>query len=607
VRPELMAALGMGACAIADLVMAGFVWSRRQDGAGRALTAVLLALTIWNLAYAAELFTLDPAGSLAWGDLKYVGIGALVPAWLAFVLCWTGHARRVTPRLVALLAIEPLLLLGALAFPATHDLVRYLDAEHIREGPPFFVSAGPLFWVHLSYLDVLMLGATGAFIVSLLRRSRAYGLQAAVLTGAALLPWVTNLGYNFDIDPLSQVDLTPVAFTLSAAILAWGMFRQHLLRLAPVAYRQIVAGMSDAVFLLDMFGHLVETNPAAEAMLEPGPGPGGRHRRRMVLPEGLEPWAVGDGPGEVSLDVEGATHDYEVQASELPDHHGRPKGRLLILRDITERRRHEREVALLHAAQSRIADTLSRSLRPDVLPAPVGVRLAAAYRPAGLGHEIGGDFYDVYASGTTWAFAIGDVSGKGASAAAVTALARYTLRALSTRYSSSRRTVAQLNEQLLTNGTEDMYLTVAHGRFVPGRENVSVTFVLGGHPHPLLVRSATGEVRPVGRAGTAVGLVPDTSLHETTVCLAPGDALLFYTDGVTEARRGGEFFGEESLARVMRQAADLGATDMADRVLAAVLDFQGQHAVDDIALLVIQAPRVEVPLRPRAVAELVAT
>ena len=266
-RPELVAALGMGACAICDLAMAGFVWSRRQDGAGRALTAVLLALAIWNLAYAAELLTLDPANSLAWGDLKYVGIGALVPAWLAFVLCWTGHARRVTPRLVALLMIEPLLMLGALALPATHDLVRYLDPKDIRDGPPFFVSAGPLFWVHLSYLDVLMLGATGAFIVSLLRRSRAYGLQAAVLTGAALLPWVTNLGYNFDIDPLSEVDLTPVAFTLSAAILAWGMFRQHLLRLAPVAYRQIVAGMSDAVFLLDMFGHLVETNPAAEAML----------------------------------------------------------------------------------------------------------------------------------------------------------------------------------------------------------------------------------------------------------------------------------------------------------------------------------------------------
>ena len=96
-RTELVAALGMGACAMCDLAMAGFVWSRRQDGAGRALTAVLLALTIWNLAYAAELLTLDPANSLAWGDLKYVGIGALVPAWLAFVLCWTGHARRVTP------------------------------------------------------------------------------------------------------------------------------------------------------------------------------------------------------------------------------------------------------------------------------------------------------------------------------------------------------------------------------------------------------------------------------------------------------------------------------------------------------------------------------
>ena len=110
----------------------------------------------------------------------------------------------MTPRLVALLTVEPLLLLAALAVPATHDLVRLLDPADVRRGRPYFVSAGPLFWVHLAYLDVLMLGATAAFIVSLLRRSRAYGVQAAVLTGAALLPWVTNLGYNFDIAPLAD-------------------------------------------------------------------------------------------------------------------------------------------------------------------------------------------------------------------------------------------------------------------------------------------------------------------------------------------------------------------------------------------------------------------
>jgi sigma-B regulation protein RsbU (phosphoserine phosphatase) len=593
----------MGACALADLVLAVFVWSRRQGGSGRALTAVLLALTLWNLAYAGELLSIDLRSSIRWGDLKYVGIGALVPSWLAFVLCWTGHSRRVTPRLVALLAVEPLLLLAALAVPATHDLVRYLDPADVAEGPPYFVSAGPLFWVHLVYLDALMLGATGAFIVSLLRRSRAYGLQAAVLTGAALLPWVTNLGYNFNVDPLATVDFTPAAFTVAAVILAWGMFRQHLLRLAPVAYRQIVAGMSDAVFLLDMYGHLVETNPAAERAL--GPGNGGR--RPMLLPEGLEPWANGGGPGEVRLDVDGFMRDYEVQASELPDHHGRAKGRLLVLRDVTERRRSEREVAALHVAQSRIADTLSRSLRPDVLPTPAGVRLAAAYRPAGLGHEIGGDFYDVFACGPTWGFAIGDVSGKGAPAAAVTALARYTLRALSTGESAPRHTVAQLNEQLLSRGTEEVYLTVAHGFFTPSLEQVTVTFVLGGHPHPLLVRADSGGVHAVGRAGTAVGLVADTSLHETSVCLGPGDALLFYTDGVTEARRGAEFFGEDGLVRVLREAVGLSAADMTERVLAAVLDFQDQHAADDIALLVIQGPGVESPLRPHRSCELVAT
>ena len=135
---------------------------------------------------------------------------------------------------------------------------------------------------------------------------------------------------------------------------------------------------------------------------------------------------------------------------------------------------------------------------------------------------------------------------------------------------------------------------------------MTVRFVLGGHPHPMLVRADNGAVCAVGRAGTAVGLIADTSLHEATVTLGPGDALLFYTDGVTEARRGGEFFGEDGLVRVLQDAAGQPAAGLTERVLAAVLDFQDQHAADDIALLVIQAPQVEAALRPRRSSELVA-
>ena len=276
---------------------------------------VLLALTIWNLAYAAELLTLDPANSLAWGDLKYVGIGALVPAWLAFVLCWTGaRPPGHPPAGGAADDRAPAAARRARASPPPTTWSATSTRRTSSTGPRSSCRRAPCSGSTCPTSTCSCSARPAPSSSRCCGASRAYGLQAAVLTGAALLPWVTNLGYNFDIDPLAEVDLTPAAFTLSAAILAWGMFRQHLLRLAPVAYRQIVAGMSDAVFLLDMFGHLVETNPAAEAMLEPGPGPGGRHRRRMVLPEGLAPWAVGDGPGEVSLEVEGATHDYEVQA-----------------------------------------------------------------------------------------------------------------------------------------------------------------------------------------------------------------------------------------------------------------------------------------------------
>ena len=297
------------------------------------------------------------------------------------------------------------------------------------------MSAGPLFWVHLAYLDVLMLGATAAFIVSLLRRSRAYGVQAAVLTGAALLPWVTNLGYNFASIPLlGAVDLTPVAFTLSPPR-SWpgACSASTCCGWRPVAYRQIVAGMSDAVFAARHVRAPGRDQPRRpSAMLGPGPGPaaGGRGWR---CPSGWSRGRAAPRPGEVSLEVEGAMRDYEVQASELPDRHGRPKGRLLVLRDVTDRRRlGARGAPRCTRPSPRIADTLSRSLRPDVLPAPAGRRgwRRPTARPV-WGTRSAATSTTSSPRGAAWGFAIGDVSGKGAPAAAVTALARYTLRALS--------------------------------------------------------------------------------------------------------------------------------------------------------------------------------
>ena len=578
-------------CAVVAAAMAAFVWSRRQGGAGRALALLLLALAVWNVGYGAELLSSDPARRLAFGDLKYLGIACLLPAWATFILCWTGHSRRVTRRLLVLLALEPLALLVLLLLPATHDLVRYLPAD-APDPLTVPVAAGPLFWAHLVYTEALLLPATALFVYALLRRSRAYWLQAGALAAAAVAPWLVNLLFNLGVAPFDRVDLTPVVFTGSGAVLAWGLFRQRLLRLRPVARSLLVERMSDGVVVLDAYGHVVDVNPAARALLAGGAGLSGR-AAADVLPAELAHAVdeAGGAPREVTLHRDGQDRAYEVAVVPLPGGRSGPGGRLLVLRDVTERVRLEHRLRDLLADQARVTQQLSSSLRPAALPEVPGLGLAACFRPAGSGAEIGGDFYDVFGVGEQWVISLGDVSGKGAEAAAVTANARYTLRALALSGLGPAAALRQLNGLLAEQQEGETYLTVVHGRVRTGPDGVRVTLALGGHPPPLAVR-ADGTVEPVGALGSAIGLLQDVDVAEVELLLAEGDSLFLFTDGVSEARgAGGSLFGETGLSTALARVAGHSAATQAEALLAEVLDLQAQHTADDLAILVLQAGR----------------
>ncbi len=575
-----LAAVGLPACGAVAAAAAAFVWSRRQGPAGTALAAMLAALAGWNLAYGAELLATDPGWRLALGDVKYVGICALSPALLTFILCWTGRAERVTRRLLLALAVEPLALLTLLALPATHDLVRHLPPD---AADPLLaeVAVGPLFWVHLLYTDLLLLPATGLFVVSLLRRSRAYWLQAAALAVAAVLPWVANLLFVLSVGPFGRIDLTPVFFTLTGLVLAWGLFQQRLLRLNPLARNLLVDRMTDGVVVLDAYGHVTDANPAARAAL-----PGGHSHLVGRLAADVLPPAVLAGTG--AQVVLAGDRSYDVTDIALPGRGRQSAGRLLVLRDVTERARLERRLRELLAEQARVAEQLSSSLRPAALPDVPGLALAACFRPAGAGREIGGDFYDVFAVGDEWAFTLGDVSGKGAKAAATTAHARYTLRTLALAGARPAAALLQLHGHLVDELGDETYLTAVHGRLRARPGGASVVLALGGHPQPLVVR-ACGAVEPVGLPGSAIGLFPHAEICEAEVHLAAGDALVLYTDGVSEARAGTALYAEEGLTATLSGHAGTGARELADALLADVLALPGTQPTDDIALLVLQA------------------
>jgi len=244
--------------------------------------------------------------------------------------------------------------------------------------------------------------------------------------------------------------------------------------------------------------------------------------------------------------------------------------------------------ARLFAERAYIARTLQQSLLPAELPDIPGIEAAARFRPTGQGNEVGGDFYDLFESGGRgWTVVMGDVCGKGPDAAAVTALARYTLRAAAMRERLPSRSLALLNEAMLRQRDDRRFCTVAYAYLEPMAEGARIGFASGGHPLPLLLR-ADGSVQAVGEPGSLLGVLPDPSFEDRSLSLAPGDALVFYTDGVIEGRGANGALDEVGLAQLVASCAGDGADAIAARVEDAAVAAQDGSPRDDIAVLVLR-------------------
>jgi GAF domain-containing protein len=242
--------------------------------------------------------------------------------------------------------------------------------------------------------------------------------------------------------------------------------------------------------------------------------------------------------------------------------------------------------ARLYDRERTIARTLQRSLRPGALPSIPGLAAAVRFRPAGENIELGGDFYDLYrARDGGIAALIGDVQGKGPDAAAVTALARHTLRAAAAYEHSPSAVLTLLHRALRDQRTDDRFITVAYAHMQVAVEHIRLELACGGHPLPLVVHP-DGSVDAVGRLGTLLGTDIDPLLADVTVELEVGDVLVLYTDGVTEVRRHRtEVFGSAELTALLRTCGGLGPDEVAGRIEAAVIQASGGRLRDDVAIL----------------------
>jgi len=256
---------------------------------------------------------------------------------------------------------------------------------------------------------------------------------------------------------------------------------------------------------------------------------------------------------------------------------------LVLAAVMTERQR------ILDAARY-ISETLQRGLLPAHLPKIPGIETAVDFRPAGEGQLVGGDFYDWFESGArSWDVMLGDIGGKGPAAARTTALARYTLRADAVHEARPSEILRLLNGAILRQAPGET-CTVAYGRLVLTRAGgAQVILSVAGHPLPLVVRR-DGSVEPIGGNGTLLGAVSTPILDDHRADLGPGDALLLYTDGLTDAYAPKRIVSQAELAAALESCAGQGAAGIATGIQEVVLDGGDGGPRDDITILVLRVP-----------------
>ena len=320
---------------------------------------------------------------------------------------------------------------------------------------------------------------------------------------------------------------------------------------------------------------------------------------RWIDPAAAPDWLVPEGFGPVG----------SMAVTPLPGQ-GVPAGALVLLRHNDREAFDDNEEALarlfaaragaalssarLYTEQAAITETLMRELLPPRLEQTSGVEFAGGYRPAGDRDRVGGDFYDVHpaAAGRRETLVVlGDVCGKGLEAAVLTGKIRNTLHALLPLTGDHQRLLALLNRALLTSHhTRFATLVLAAVRRDGDRARVRVTSA--GHPAPLVVR-ADGAVERVPTRGSLIGVLPDVTSSTVNLVLGPGESLVMFSDGITEARGGplgGAEFGEERLRTALSGCAGMPAETIAEHVQMIAAQWVGAGRHDDMAVVVISMP-----------------
>jgi PAS domain S-box-containing protein len=334
------------AAIVISLWLSIYAW-RQQPTTGALYFSLLMgAVSFWALFHLLEIHTTNVTWRLIWSNATFFSVTAVPIFWFLFALEYTGRTKNLSRRQTAVLFVEPLIILLLIWSNFYHGLFRPgAIFDFTGSIPKVQMIYGPAFWVHTVYSYLLLAAGNVLLIIAFVRAPRLYRQQMGIILAGAFVPWLANLFYVFPLGATAYFDPTALAFTVSGLLLGWAIFGYRLIDAMPFARDTIIESLTDGLMVLDRQDRIVDMNPAAEQM--------SGYRASDVIgqpvEEGLARWRAlveqfrpfRDFTTEIAIPEEGGTLHYDLRLIGLTDRRGRPAGRLVILRNITNRKQTE--------------------------------------------------------------------------------------------------------------------------------------------------------------------------------------------------------------------------------------------------------------------------
>lgn len=345
------------------LVVMAYSWPRRHKPAARPLLLLVTGVAIWLFSNLVEARFLVEAPRLFWNNMQYLGIVMVPTGWFLFTVVYTDRTKWLNKRTASLLFIEPILIVILVWTSQWHTIFRQFMVLNLDERYPFWEWApGPAFWVHTAYSYFLLIGGIVVLVQAYLQSDPFYRRQIRVLLAAALVPWLANV--LFLLAGGRNLDPTPIAFAVTVAMLAWGIFSFGLVEIMPVAFAQIVQGIKDGILVLDKQNRVIYANPAFKRIVTASNDMTGK-----PIVEFLDRWPqllqqfgdIHQVDTEISLSTENdAANHYQLSISPLYSEKKTASGRLILLHEITQLKKTEHH--LRDARQAAEAANRTKSL-----------------------------------------------------------------------------------------------------------------------------------------------------------------------------------------------------------------------------------------------------